>query len=264
MSDNPDEKLRSFVNSSGFPLQIGIKQAVEDAWREQKWGVMTEEHPWKNPISGENGFIDLLLHHQSKTQILVAECKRVRDSQWIFFVPSDKRRKYSRAKSWTTFLEAKWFGWLDRDLRPTSFESSFCVVPGQDAKAKPMLERIASSLIEATEAFAMEERSLGVFRPDHLRAYFSIIVTTADLKICRFNPAEIELKSGEITNCEFEDVPSIRFRKSLTARNEKASSKNITDVFREKERTVFVVNSLFFLDFLKDWEIGDLPSVLRQ
>ena len=29
MADNTEDKLRKFVNSSGFPLQIGIKHAVE-------------------------------------------------------------------------------------------------------------------------------------------------------------------------------------------------------------------------------------------
>jgi len=261
MTDNPDQKLRKVVNSSGFPLQIGIKHAVEMASEEQKWGVWAEEHPWKNQISGEDGFADLVLDHYHETQMLIVECKRVRDSQWIFLVPSNSEKKFAHAKSWTTYLP-KWSGWLDWTLKPYSFESNFCVVPGQDAKAKPMLERTASSIIEATEAFAMEEHALGVARPDHLRVYFPVIVTTADLKICRFDPGEIDLKSGEITNCEFEDVQFIRFRKSLTARIEESSEKDITKVLRQKERTVFVVNSESFIDFLKQWELGDPPRFL--
>jgi len=224
---------------------------------------MTEEHPWKHPISGESGFIDLILLHESETQVLVIDCKRVRDSQWIFLIPSDNPREQTYAKSWTAY-PPKWFGWVDRHLEPASFGSSFCVVPGQDPKAKPMLERTASIIVEATEAFAMEEQSLGVPRTGHLRTYFSVIVTTADLKICRFNPQEIDIKSGDITKCEFEEVPVIRFRKSLTARYEKPSSKDIAEAFREKERTVFVVNSVSFIDFLNQWKIGALPAVLQE
>jgi len=126
-----------------------------------------------------------------------------------------------------------------------------------------MLERTASEIIEATEAFAMEEHSLGIPKPDHLRTYFSVIVTTADLKICKFDPAEVDLKSGEIAKCEFEDVRYLRFRKSLTARGEKASQKDIGEVFEEKERTVFVVNSVYFLNFLREWKLGRTPSILR-
>jgi len=114
MTNALDQKLRKFVNSSGFPLQIKIKHTIEIS-DDQKWGVVAQEHPWENPISGESGFIDLILEYFPATQILVVECKRVRDSQWIFLVPSTNQKKYSHAKSWTTYLP-KWFGWLDRDL----------------------------------------------------------------------------------------------------------------------------------------------------
>ncbi|MEW6532051.1 MAG: hypothetical protein AB1473_14535 [Thermodesulfobacteriota bacterium] len=262
MADDLDERLRRMVNSSGFPLQIAIKHLVETSSGNQKWTVMTEEHPWTNQISGESGFIDLILLHEWRTQVLVIECKRVRDSQWIFLVPSSNPTEFTYAKSWTTY-SPKWLGWLDWHLGPASFGSSFCVVPGQDGKAKPMLERTASSLVEATEAFAMEEYYLGVPGEGHLRTYFSVIVTTADLKTCRFDPNQIDVASGEIAKCEFEDVSLIRFRKSLIARNEETSSKDIAEILREKERTVFVVNSACFLDFLQRWELGREPSVLR-
>lgn len=263
MADNPEERLRNFVNSSGFPLQIGIRHVVESSDRDQKWGVLTEEHPWENQISGESGFIDLVLDHHDKTQILIVECKRVKDSQWIFLTPSNNSIQCTRAKSWTTY-GSKCFGWMDLSLEPVSFESSFCVVPGQDAKSKPMLERLASDVVEATEAFAREERFLEIFAEYHLRTYFSVIVTTADLKICRFDPEKIDIGLGEITKCEFESVSSIRFRKPLTPRNEEVSKGDITKVFQEKERTVFVVNSLSFLDFITNWRLGPLPRALEQ
>jgi hypothetical protein len=266
MVDSPDEKLRKYVNSSGFPLQIGIKHAVKNAWRDQKWGVMAEEHPWKNEISGESGFIDLVLSHYDGPQILVVECKRVRDSQWIFLIPpNNDSERCTRARSWTTYLP-NWCSWLDWHSDPASFEANFCVVPGQDPKAKPMLERTAATIVEATEAFAMEEKSLqSPGSPRLKRMYFSVIVTTADLKICRFDPAEVDIKSGEIAKCQFADVPVVRFRKSLTARNEEITpTEEIAEIFREKERTVFVVNSVFFLDFLKQWKLHDPPSILLQ
>ena len=110
----------------------------------------------------------------------------------------------------------------------------------------------------------MEEHSLGVPRTGSLRTYFSVLVPTADLKTCRFDPQEIDIKSGEITKCVFEDVPFIRFRKSLTARNEETTEKDIAKVFREKERTVFVVNSASFVDFLKEWRIQKEPFLLHM
>ncbi len=258
--DKSDDKFRKQVNSSGFPLQIGIKRAVEKTWENHGWKVITEEHPWENQISGESGFIDIILEHVFKTQLLV-ECKRVRECEWIFLVPSNIQNKSQRAKSWTT-LDEKWSNWLDWELEPKSYESNFCVVPGQNAKDKPMLEREASKIIEATEAFAIEEKLLRIPDPNDLRAYFSVIVTTADLKICRFDHDKIDIKSGEITECDFEDVPFIRFRKALTARNEDPPQNDIYKMFQEKERTVLVINSNHFVDFLKKWKRGDWPQEL--
>jgi hypothetical protein len=272
MADNADEQepLRKIVNSSGFPLQIAIRHAVKKAARDQKWGVWAEEHPWKNEDSGESGFIDLVLDHLDERQILIVECKRVRDSKWIFLIPLSEQNRIRRARSWTTINDGpedlSLSNWSDWNVRPYSFESKFCVVPGQDPKAKPMLERIASGLVEATEAFAMEELRLGV--PENgLRTYFSAIVTTADLKTCMFDPnAEIDLKTGDITDCQFQDIPFIRFRKSLTTRIEEPSRMGIEEVqeiFLEKERTVFVISSCFFLDFLKQWKLGLHTPILR-
>lgn len=220
MADNSDEKLRGIVNRGGFPFQIGIKRAVEKSRKDHAWKVITEEHPWKNEMSSESGFIDLILKHQSGTQLLLVECKRVIDCEWIFLLPSNNQKTW-RAKSWTSYLP-KLFDWLDFLTWPDSFESKFCVVRGQDDK-KPMLEREASKIVEATEAFAMEEKLLLIAESNDLRAYFSVIVTTADLKICKFDHDDIDIKSGLFSKRDFEDVPFIRFSKPLTPRNEKAA-----------------------------------------
>lgn len=261
MVHDPNETLRKQVNSSGFPLQIGIKNAVQESGKNQEWKVITEEYPWKNEVSGESGFIDLILEHNNKTQVMLVECKRVRDCEWIFLVPSVTSRKVLHVNSWTSFFP-KFFDWMDHEIIPESFESKFCVVRGQDDK-NPMLEREASKIIEATEAFATEQRLRGIPGPEDLRAYFSVIVTTANLKICRFDQKDIDIKIGEVSKCDFEDVSFVRFRKALTARNEDPPQKDIYKMFQEKERTVLVVNSDGLLDLLKEWEFYQnrkLPS----
>lgn len=252
MTHDPNETLRKQVNSSGFPLQIGIKTAIQESMKDQKWRVITEEYPWKNSMSGESGFIDLILEHNNKTQVMLVECKRVRDCEWIFLVPSSIREKNHRVNSWTSYLP-KCFDWMDHEIMPDSFESKFCVVRGQDNK-NPMLEREASKVIEATEAFATEQKLRGIPNSEDLIAYFSVIVTTANLKICRFDQKDIDIKHGEIFKCDFEDVSFVRFRKSLIARNEDPPQKDISKMIQEKERTVLVVNSEGFLDLLKKWE----------
>jgi hypothetical protein len=126
-----------------------------------------------------------------------------------------------------------------------------------------MLERVASNLVEATEAFAMEEHSLGIPRTGCLRAYSPVIVTTAKLKICRFDPDKIDITTGLMTESDSENISVIRFRKTLTARHERTSMTHIAGVDREKERTVFVVNSSCFVDFLKKWDTWYSPDRRR-
>jgi hypothetical protein len=60
-------------------------------------------------------------------------------------------------------------------------QSQYCAVDGQDPKARPMLERIASDLVSSTEGFATEEMARVSNDHEALRMYFSVIVTTAKL-----------------------------------------------------------------------------------
>ena len=65
----------------------------------------------------------------------------------------------------------------NEDLTPMFFdpyvfwspECTFCVVPGQDKKSRPMLERIAAELIEATESLAYEDLHLFNNKNDFVR-----------------------------------------------------------------------------------------------
>ncbi len=97
---NLDEKLPGFVNSSGFPLQLGIERLVEATRERHGWRALSREHPWRNEASGTGGFIDLILENHHRVQVMVTECKRVRDTVWIFLVPSkeEKLRRHVKAR----------------------------------------------------------------------------------------------------------------------------------------------------------------------
>ena len=75
---------RSIANSSGFPLQISIANVANST---EKWSVHLEEHPWKSTDNNADGFIDLVLKELHGVQIMVVECKRVRQSSWVFMIP---------------------------------------------------------------------------------------------------------------------------------------------------------------------------------
>ena len=148
--------LQKHVNNSGFPLQLAIANLVIST---HNWNVLYEEHNWVQ--DNNNGFIDLVIEDQYKTWLMNIECKRVRDSKWIFLRDTNATPTRRHAKLWVSSRRdgesLNHFGWADVPMDPDTAQSSYCVVPGQDSKARPMLERIASNVVISTEARALQE-----------------------------------------------------------------------------------------------------------
>src|SRR5690606_17953157 len=101
-------------------------------------------------------------------------------------------------------------------LDPASPESAFCVIPGVDGNRRPLIERAASELVEATEGIANEERALSLGDRETLRIYFPVLVTTAKLFACLYRQESISLATGTIADAKFEEVPFVRFRKQVS------------------------------------------------
>jgi hypothetical protein len=257
------EKLKQFVNSSGFPLQIGIEHLVAKTSEGHGWKVLYKEHSWKNLKTDNTGFIDLVLADDYGTSIMVVECKRVQNTNWIFLLPSEKQKRRKHARVWISRSDrgnAKFFGWTDITPDPWSPECTFCVVPGQDKKSRPMLERIAAELIDATESLAYEDLHLFNNKNDFVRIYLNVIITTADLSLCSFDPADISIDDGMLDKADFEQVPFLRFRKSLSTKSVEElnlDEKTPHSLVKAKESTIFIVNSKHLKDFLNDIEIGE-------
>lgn len=264
-----DKKLRDIVNSSGFPLQIGIQRHIEKTQNIHGWSVLAKELPWHNLSADTNGFVDLVLTNQYDTQKIIIECKRVRETSWLFLEPDTRNADRRHATFWVTCVEddnTHYFNWFEAALDPSSPESAFCVVHGQDPKSKPMLERTAAELLDATEAIAFEEYQL--HKKDKTRFlsfYCSVIATTAELRICTFNPEDISTEKGEIHKAEFRKVPFLRFRKSLSTRQPShVGVKSFKEAIGAKERTVFVVNAEHIVEFVQSLEIQDSPSMYQR
>jgi hypothetical protein len=254
-------KFEQLVNQSGFPLQIGVDKLVQATAKQHGWQVLYTEHSWKNQLDETSGFVDLVLENGPQTAVLVVECKRVREASWIFLNPSERVLDRRHAKAWVTRHTRgsfTCFDWHDLALDPSSPQSQYCVVPGQDAKSRPMLERVAAELVSATEAIAWEEKPLQPLRLDALRVYFSVIVTTAALKICSFGPDQVSLKDGTISSSSFSDAFVVRFRKQLSTRGVDALRlPRGQSPVSAKEHTVFVVNSESIVQFLSELEIDN-------
>ena len=255
------EKLLEQVNRSGFPLQLAVEHAVNNHSGHNGWKVYSQEHSWKNEYSGTSGFIDLVLIDNRQSSMMVVECKRVQNTHWIFLSNDSKQMQRRHCKPWITLIEenkAKKFDWANLAIDPTSPESSFCVVAGQDPKSRPMLERLAAEANEATEAFAREDLAMLVDKNGYLRIYYNVIVTTAELVVCEVLSDAISLASGAVDSASFSTVPYVRFRKQLSVnRSIDPNARYIGSPFREKENTVFVVNSEHLLEFLDEYDVED-------
>jgi hypothetical protein len=93
-----------------------------------------------------------------------------------------------------------------------------------------------------------------------MRLYCSVIVTTATLQVCQYEPRDILLDVGKVLDAVFTEVPVVRFRKQLSTRAmtvpDPASVRAYTGN-GTKEHTVFVVNATHLIDFLEDFDIDE-------
>jgi hypothetical protein len=267
MSNDLQKHAKSIADSSGFPLQIRVSNIVDSM---QGWQVLIEEHPWLSEETNLSGFIDLIIENyqqygETKTDkfyVMLIECKRVKQAKWVFLVPETNKMKFTRARLWfSNSFNLSWnhFDWANIQVEPNSYESQFCAIPGMEHGRRNLLERTASELIEATEAFARQEQQLHERHPSpqsqFQRIYIPIIVTTAELIVSRFEPGSISLQDGSLPDdAIFEEVPSVRFRKSLTAKLP-SDQDTIEKVHDDTQRTIFIVNAGKFEEFLNDFYI---------
>lgn len=264
-----DTDFLKIANDSGFPLQIAIQHQVTATTNDHGWTVRYMEHSWVNRSDGKSGFIDLVLQDRHQTTYLVIECKRVKESTWLFLRSDglDKVRRHS--KSWITYSEngkRKSFGWGDIAIDPKCFEAHFCSIRGQTSNDKPtLIERVGGELISATEGLAIEEMDFQPRTEAPIRFYFNVIVTTARLKVATFLPGKISLIDGTLESAEFKDVPFVRLRKQMSMRETFLSEDdyaNNAEAAYSKENTVFVVRADAIQEFLGQFEVPD--DTIRQ
>lgn len=121
-----------------------------------------------------------------------------------------------------------------------------------------MIERIADELLPSVEALGLEELGLGEAGvvPDR-KIYLPVVVTTAKLWACFFEPEEIDLLKGELTSAgNFEEIPFLRFRKGLsTYVTTRRKTHDLRQASTERHRTIMIINSRFLIEFLKAWEL---------
>lgn len=250
---------KDIINKSGFPLQIAIENLIGHNKRPSDWRVLHSEHSWK--LNNESGFIDLILELDGGILVLVVECKRVLNSSWYFLNSEGKFNDRKHSKAWVSQYgndKPKQFNWIDIPLAPSSPECEYCTILGQDSKSKPMLERVAATLVNSTEAYARED-IYNINEGADLKVYFNVIITTAKLEVCSFAPEKISISDGTLNECNFKEVPYLRFRKQLQNDFDPKALKSLNEheISRAKENSVFIVNSEHINQFLKGIDLGN-------
>jgi hypothetical protein len=131
------------------------------------------------------------------------------------------------------------------------------VIAGQDAKSRPMLERVSAETCAAVEAIALEEYPHMKAQSYGFRMYIPIIVTTARLSVSSVDTASLSLSNGEAGSVTHREVPFVRFRKQLSsafAIQPKRSALEFSELAHAREKMVFVVNAEHLASFLKQWD----------
>lgn len=241
-----EEPFQKLANASGFLFQIRIDHEITRVRASEggNWEVIAREHRWIDTASNSEAFIDLIL--QSHAGRMIVECKRTTDATWLFLVPNNAMEVKRAKLLWTCQKEGipPVTAWDDLDLDPPSLESSFCIVRGRGEGNAPMLERLSGGLLRATEAVAEQELTIG---PQHAygpaRIYLPVIITNADLRVCRFSPEDIDSKTGRINKTETQAVDFLKFRKSLSTTHQISTGiNNLQQANIDAERTVIVMN----------------------
>lgn len=270
-----DDEVLKQVGKSGFPFQLKVEQVVLNSQRDHHWTLASREHPWVNPETTSSGFIDLVLQHEQFTTFrLVVECKRVkaddsRQLRWIFLYPDSALKPTELASC----LEVE--GWIDRasttptwnDARiwdtvrvfPDSLQSEFCILPSDEQRRQPILESLAAGVLDSTEGLADEEVKITISQnhPNRRLFIFPVIVTNAELAVCQFDSAAVDVSDGTLdpTGTTLSAVPFIRFRKSLDTHFPEGRFADLYSANRARERTVFVVNAASLPAFLTNWRL---------
>lgn len=257
--------LREIINRSGFPLQVALESAVAKGRGNYRWRPLASEVPWFDELKGEERFIDLLLTRDHLR--LIVECKRRKEADWVFLVhPESRPDTASVCCRWVqSFGNAGTRGdWSSFPLDPETPESQFCAIRGASERQTPMLERVASELIRATEFMADPELGSGKHYEDSdYCAFVPVIATTARLSVCRFDPGQIPLETGVLPTekGQFVEVPAVRFSRSMLAAGEEYPTYACaTHRATESIKTVFVINTAHFVEQIESFRTPTDPD----
>lgn len=260
MTDTREGKLLNLINASGFLYQLGIETLIRSTEADHGYRIIAREHPWRNPESNAEGFIDLIIEHGAAC--LVIECKRSQDGVWAPLVSDPEQGRQHRVLClWTHGMGEKanhLAGCNEFNVLPPTEEANFCIVRGTGEGEISLIERLATRLLESVDALADEELKLS--RLFHMpRVYIPIILTNAIIEVAYVDPTKVSMETGRLDQAKFERRDFVRFRKTFaTPRADLGDCRELADVDSRMERTVILMNSQYLAKTLKGFQFAKL------
>lgn len=267
--DTPDPLQQ--VYCSGFAFQKAVEHAVRATAPDHGWTVAATELPWETPDRHpRKGFLDLLFAREAVR--LAVECKQVMNASWVFLVPKGASPTNRCRTTWwngrapdphlLSQIETKAF--CDEcTFEPSSLESDSCAMPKKGTR--DTLESVVAELVTATLAIAGNPQ---IARPTDIELYIPVVVTTAKLVSCVFDPGAVSLADGQLRDARFTEEKLIRFRKTLTVdrSNQYDEGDESLEAWQgDRIRTVLIVNASTITDFLQSLQgIQPDDSILRR
>jgi hypothetical protein len=251
-------EIKSLLDSSGFPFQLAVEHNIKSTKGQHGFDVLLTEHPWTDPVSGEVGFIDLVMELGS-TRIVV-ECKRPRGGVRLFTVSHDQQDNIARSRlAWQTGSanQESLNGISEFDLMGPSFQSSTCIIRGKGEDDRTMLERIGSKLLASIDSLILEDALLRNRQLTFPTVYVPWIITSAELVVAKLNPSSVSMEDGTVADFQHITVPFIKFRKSMVSNLSLGFEPNtLLETNKDKERTIVVVNSFHLLETLENTSVS--------
>lgn len=247
---------REKLNKSGYVFQIAVEAEIRRTVDSHGWRVVESEVP-------AEGYLDLLL--QFHDQFLAAiECKAPKKPEpWIFLLPDRTPTSVHRCRfEWfngkAVNLDLQYPGAnVDRvfcdefNMELASPEAKYAVTKHKGSTVQT-LEAVSSKLLSQVHNLLADERRA---RDSALEIAVPIIVTTAPLLTCSFSTDEDHLLDGvlEADEASFQEVPFVRFRKSLVPGPSDWYSEHplsLKDQYADSTRTVLVVQACEIVSLL--------------
>ncbi len=231
-----------------YPLKFSVKEIIKIS--QQKGGdgtldiVIDDDYPENQDNKNEylivkkNPYID---------PRLIIKCNRF-IGDWKFYLPNTNKNQIGKGKC--IYVEKQpeikeqleKLIWIEPSIGPLSLVSEHCVMKSEGKNDFHSLEEILKELLGFLEDIAKKDMSIPYSNPFWKRIYIPIIVTTANLQSCIFDPNTI--KKGSIDNCKINKIELIRIRMNLSTNiedNELKINEDIKSVYQKNQFTVLIL-----------------------